>query len=102
MILGGAEYYCLLHSACSLEIGRYFLCDLLCAVLKDNVVVKVLVGIDAVLDQVAVFVLLSTGWAPAVSYAGLDVYNAERGQEAVLNSGFQAVGVDRLSEIVDI
>ena len=53
MILGGAEHDGFLHPACCLEIGRYFLRNLLGAVLEYDIVVKVLVGIDAILNLLA-------------------------------------------------
>ena len=56
------------------------------AVLENDVVVIVGVVVDSVLDDVAEDVLLSKIWPPAVADVGLDVYDAERGEEAVVDA----------------
>ena len=102
MFFRGAEHDGLLHPAGALQVIGDFLRDLVRTVFEDDVVVEVAVGVDAVFDFVPELVELALEGTPAVRDVGLDVDHLERRQETVVDSLAQAVGVDRLAEVVDV
>ena len=101
-ILIGAKYDGLGHAVRTLQIPGDFSGYLLDAVLNDDVVVVIAVGVDPVRDLIAEDIPLSFTGTPAISNIGHDIDDFERGQKAVIDSLFQAVGVNRLSEVVQI
>ena len=102
MVFVGAEHDCLLHPVGAFKILRYLLGHLVCAVLDDDVVVEVAVGVDAVFNELSVLVELTLERAPSVGDVGPHVYDLERREKAVLDSLAQAVCVYGLAEVVDV
>ena len=72
------------------------------AVFDDDVIIVVLIVVDAVFDEVAEDVALAFGGSPLIADVGRDVDDLEGSEETIVNAFFQAVGVDGFTEIVDI
>ena len=68
----------------------------------DNVVVVVAVGVDSVLNFVAVNIALPLARTPALTDVGHNIDDLERRKETVLDALFQAVCINRLTEIIYI
>ena len=68
----------------------------------DNVVIVVAVGVDSILDFVAVNIALPLARTPALTDVSHNIDDLERCEEAVLDPLFQAVCINRLTEIINI
>ena len=101
-VLCCAEHDSLCHAVCAFQIARDFSGNLFNAVLYDNVVVVVAVGVDSILDFVTVNVALPLTRTPALTDVSHNIDDLERREEAVLDPLFQAVCINRLTEIINI
>ena len=101
-ILSGAEHDGAGHPVGALKVSGDLLGHFADAVLYDDVVVVVAVGIDAVRDLIAVDVQLSLSRPPALSNVGHNIDDLERRKKTVLDAFFQAVGIDRLAKIAEV
>ena len=68
----------------------------------DNVVVVVAVGVDSILDFIAVNIALPLARTPALTDVSHNINDLERCKETVLDALFQAVCINRLTEIINI
>ena len=102
MILVSAEHDGFLHAVCLLQVLGDLLGHLPGAVVQDQVIIKIAVGINAVSDHIPVPVYLTFIGAPAFSNVGAHVDYTERRKEAVVNAFPQAVCIDRLAKIINI
>lgn len=72
------------------------------AVFEDDIVVVVGVIVDAVLDFLAEEIELALARTPAIADVRLHVDDAERREEAVVDALPQTVGVDGITEVIDV
>ena len=89
-----------LHSACLLEIVGYFFRYLTNAVFYDDIVVVIGIVVYAVFYKLTVDVCLTFEWSPTVTYVCLDIKDLEGSEEAIVYALLEAVGIERLFEVI--
>ena len=77
------------------------MCHLSNSVFNDNVVIIVVVVIDTVFNEIAVYVSLSFNRPPFITNISCNVYNLKRRKETIFNTFLQAICVNRLTKITD-
>ncbi|MPM99861.1 hypothetical protein SDC9_147056 [bioreactor metagenome] len=90
------------HPAHTLQVFRNLPCHLICAVFKNDVIVKIAVGIDTIFDFLTVLIKLSFIRTPAFAYVGTNIDYLEWGKKTVLNALTQTIGVNWLTKIINI
>jgi len=86
-----------------LQPGRHVLGNHLGALINDEVTVVVLDIVLAILNFVAINVDLPLERSPVLQVdVQANTDHLVRSEEAILDSLFQTVGVDRLTEVVDV
>ena len=73
----GAEYNRFLHAIGRFEIGCDLFRNFLDAILDHDIVIKITVGVDPVLNQIAELVHLTFAWTPAFTDVGMDIDDFE-------------------------
>ena len=71
-------------------------------VLYDNVVVIVAVGVNTVWNFVPIDVFLALPGPPALAAVRSNIDDLEGGEKAILDALLEAVGIERLTEVVDV
>ena len=102
VILVGAEHNRFLHSICALEELRYLFRNFICAVFEDNVVVKVTIGINTIFNNLTILVQLIFIRPPTIANVCANIDDPKWSKKTVFDSFAQAVGIDRLAEIIDV
>ena len=73
------------------------------ALINHQRAVKIFQVVDTVFNLFAVFIELAFDGAPALDiYINVNAHDFVRGEETVFNTLFQRIGVNRLTEVVDI
>ena len=101
-ILCSAEHDGFRHAVSRLKILGDLSSNLVDSIFNYDVVIKITVCVNAILDRIAVLVKLSALRTPPISNVCGDVYDLEWGQEAILNTRFKAVCVDGVSKVADV
>ena len=100
MFFSCAENNGFLHTACGLEVVCNLLRNLCGSVLENNVVVKVAVGVYAILNYFSCFIALSLIRTPAFADICFYIDNIKGRKETVINAFTQTVSIYRLTEVV--
>ena len=101
-IFRSTEYDGFCHSICCLKVSCNLSCYLLDSILDNDVVIVITVVIDPILNRQTINVQLALIGTPAIRNIGGNIYYFERRKESIFNSFFQAVGIHRLSKVMDI
>ena len=72
------------------------------AICDDDVVIVVVVGVDAIRDFVSVNIALPLDRTPAVANIGLYVDDFERREKSVFNAFFQTVAVNGVTKVIEV
>ena len=102
VFLCGAENNRFLHAVGAFQIAGNLRGYFLRAVFDDDVVIEIAVGVDPILNRIALLVQLTGKRPPAFIDVGVNIDHLEGCQEAILDAFLQAVNVDRFPEVIDV
>ena len=102
MILISTEHNGLRHRIGSFQITRYLMSHLADSVRYDDVVVVILIIVDSVFYRMSIDIQLSLCGSPFVTNICCNVYHLVWCQEAIINTLFQTIGIERFAEIGDV
>ena len=102
MFLVGTKHNGLSHGVGTLQVVAHLVSHLAYSVLNHNIIIVIGIIVDAILNQIPVYITLTFGRSPFIADIGGDIDNLEGGQEAIVDTFFQTVRIQWFAKIGDI